>query len=345
MAWSFFCGLLIGGIGPLLVIGVSGPEKLRIQNLVLRREIAILRRRAPKRLRINALDRVLLGWLCHLWPALLDSVVIVRPETVVRWHRAGFRLFWTWKSRRRGGRPPKHRELRELIRRIAHENPLWGAPRIHGELGKLGYHDVCEATVAKYMKRGSPRRGISWKTFVRVHAGEIAAVDMLTVRTLTYECLYAFIVLGLGRRRILHVDVTLHPTAEWLGRQITEAFPWNTAPRFIVRDNDGAYGQVFRWRLSAIGIRDCPTTPHSPWQNGYAERVIGSIRRECLDHIVPLGVDHLRRVMREYTDYYNNDRTHLALGKDSPNSRAAETHGPIVARPILGGLHHRYGRK
>jgi len=224
------------------------------------------------------------------------------------------------------------------------ENPLWGAPRIHGELLKLGFH-VAQSTVAKYMARRSGRGGgQSWRTFLHNHRDAIAAIDMLTVPTLGFERLYAFVVLGLGRRLLLHIEVTDHPTAEWLANQITEAFPWDTAPGFVVRDNDGAYGAVFRRRLWAMGIRDHPIMPRSPWQNGYVERVIGSIRRECLDHIIVLNAVHLRRVLRAYADYYNSDRTHLGLGKDAPHSRAVEHKGRLISRAILGGLHHRYGR-
>lgn len=236
------------------------------------------------------------------------------------------------------------RDLRDLIRRMADENPFWGAPRIHGELLKLGFR-VAQSTVAKYITLAPYRGGHRWKTFLANHREVVAAIDMLTVPTFTFEQLFVFVVLGLGRREILHIEVTDHPTALWLAQQITEAFPWNDAPEFLVRDNDGAYGRVFRNRLSAMGIRDCPTAPHSPQQNGYVERVIGSIRRECLDHVIVLNADHLRRVLREYVEYYNSDRTHLALDKDSPNSRAVEVVGAIISRPVLGGLHHRYGRK
>lgn len=227
---------------------------------------------------------------------------------------------------------------------MCRENPLWGAPRIHGEIQKLR-PDISEATVAKYMlKRPSGGGSQSWKTFMHLHAREIVAVDMLTVPSWNFERLYAFVVLGVGRREILHVDATMHPTAEWLARQITEAFPWDTAPAYLVRDNDGAYGKVFRWRLKAMGIRDCHTAPYSPKQNAYVERVIGSIKRECLDHVIPLNAEHLRRVLQKYVDYYNNDRTHLALDKDAPHPRPVETEGVIASRPVLGGLHHRYFR-
>ena len=257
------------------------------------------------------------------------------PDVLVRWHRDAVRLWWKNKSVYRGGRPRIGAELIDLIRRMSRENPLWGAPRIHGELLKLGFR-VAQSTVSKYMvpRGGQPVQ--TWMTFLRNHAPDIVAIDMLTVPTLGFDYLYAFVVLGHGRRAILHVEVTYYPSALWLSQQITEAFPWDKAPRYLMRDNDGAYGLVFQRRLKAMGIRDRPTTPHSPWQNGHIERLIGSIRRECLDH--------LRRVLRAYADYYNNHRTHLALGKDAPNFRHAEIKGGIISQSMLGGLHHRYGR-
>jgi len=265
------------------------------------------------------------------------------PDRLVRWHRDFIRLRWKNKSANRGGRPRIRAELMELIRRMSHENPLWGAPRIHGELLKLGFR-VAQSTVSKYMVPRAGRPVQTWATFLRNHAPDIAAIDMLTVPTLGLDYLYAFVVLGHGRRAILHVEVAYHPTALWLAQQITEAFPWNEAPHYLVRDNDGAYGLVFRRRLKAMGIRDRPTAPHSPWQNGHVERLIGSIRRECLDHLIILNAAHLRRVLRAYADYYNNHRTHLALARDAPNFRQVEADGDVISRPVLGGLHRRYGR-
>ena len=340
MGAGIVAGLIVGWIAGA---GLGHPG-LTAQTIVLRHQLAILRACAPKRLQIGVFDRVILLCLYRLWPKALDAICVVQPETILRWHRAGFRAWWRWKSRSSGGRPKIARGLRELIRRISLENPLWGAPRIHGELLKLGF-SVAQSSVAKYMVKRPAGHSHSWKTFLHNHAGEIAAIDMLTVPTLHFERLYAFVALGLGRRAILHVEVTDHPTALWLARQITEASPWDSAPRFLVRDNDVAYGNVFRRRLLAMGIRDHPTTPHSPWQNGYVERVIGSIRRECLDHVLVLNAPHLRRVLRAYVEYYNNDRTHLSLEKDSPNSRPIECDGALTSRPVLGGLHHRYGRK
>jgi transposase InsO family protein len=318
-------------------------SRLEAEVTVLRHQLGVLYRQKPKRVRLNGSDRAVLVWLLRLWPALSKSVVIVQPETIVRWHRMGFRAWWRWKSRNLGGRPKIDRELRDLIHRMCKENPLWGAPRIHGELLKLGF-DITQSTVSKYMprRRGPPSQG--WKTFLRNHADGIASVDFLVVPTLSFERLFAFIILGLSRRRLLWIGVTAHPTAEWLARQITEAFPWNTAPAFLIRDNDGSYGEVFTRRLRAMGIRDRPISPRSPWQNGYVERVIGSIRRECLDHVIVLGEVHLRRLLASYAQYYNAARTHLAIDKDSPDNRPIQALGTIVVEPCLGGLHHRYAR-
>jgi transposase InsO family protein len=326
-----------------LLDGFKSRGSLEAEVTILRHQLNILHRHMPKRIRPSGLDRAVFAWLYQLFPDIGRAVRIVRPETLVRWHRMGFRAWWRWKSQNRGGRPKIDQEIRDLIRRMCKENPLWGAPRIHGELLKLGF-DVAQSTVSKYMERrqGLPSQG--WKTFLRNHADGIAAVDFLVIPTLTFEKLFAFIVLRLGRRRLLWIGVTAHPTAEWLARQITEAFSWDTAPAFLIRDNDGAYGELFTRRVRSTGIRDRPAAPRSPWQNGYVERVIGSIRRECLEHMVVLCEAHLRRVLSVYAEYYNTTRTHLGIAKDSPNHRLIQHHGTIIAKPILGGLHHRYAR-
>ena len=215
-------------------------------------------------------------WLYRRCPDVLTAMTIVRPATIVRWHRMGFRAYWRWKSRSLGDRPKVAREVRDLVRRMCAENPLWGAPRIHGELMKLGF-DIAQSTVSKYMLRRSGPPSQGWKTFLRNHADGIAAVDFLVVPTLTFERLFAFVILGLGRRRTVWIGVTTNPTAEWLANQITEAFPWDTAPAYLIRDNDGAFGVLFTRRLKAMGIRDRPVIPRSPWQNRYVERVIGLI--------------------------------------------------------------------
>jgi transposase InsO family protein len=261
----------------------------------------------------------------------------------VRWHRAGFRCYWRWKSHPLGGRPQIDTELRALILRMSVENPLWGAPRIHGELLKLGF-EVAQSSVAKYMvkRRGPPSQG--WRTFLRNHAPDIAAMDLFVVPTIGVDLLYAFIIVRLDRRGLVWINVTTNPTAEWIARQLTEAFPWDEAPHYLIRDRDQIYGAIVTRRLRAMGIRDKPTAPASPWQNGFAERLIGSIRRECVDHIIVLGEVHLRRLLKSYADYYNGARTHLSLEKDAPVSRAVDRAGHILCRPILGGLHHQYAR-
>src|SRR5664280_1320141 len=260
-----------------------------------------------------------------------------RPETLVRWHRAGFRCYWRWKSRHLGGRPQIKTDLRAMIRQMSIENPLWGAPRIHGELLKLRY-EVAQSSVAKYMvkRHGPPSQG--WRTFLRNHAPDIAARDLFIVPTIGFDLLYAFVIIRLDRRDLVWINVTTNPTAEWIARQLTEAFPWNEAPLYLIRDRDRIYGTVVTRRLRAMGIRDKPTAPASPWQNGFAERLIGSIRRECLDHVIVLGEAHLRRILQSYADYYNSVRTHRSLHKDAPISRPIHQTRVIRSHQILGGL-------
>ena len=316
---------------------------LLAEILVLRHQIHIQRRHLPKRQTFNLLDRLIFTGLYRLVPKVLNALAILKPETVIKWHRAGFRSYWRWKSRRHVGRPIVPPEIRKLIREISIANPLWGAPRIHGELLKLGI-DVGQTSVAKYMtwRRGSPSQG--WKTFLHNHADGIAAMDLFVVPTISFRLLYGLLIVRHGRRQILWFGVTAHPTAEWIANQLTEACGWEQVPQYLIRDRDGAYGEVFIRRLRSMGIRDRPTSPRSPWPNGYAERLIGSIRRECVDHIVVFGERHLRHVLLLYMNYYNETRTHLSLNKDAPSSRAAEAVGHIICRPILGGLHHRYAR-
>jgi putative transposase len=270
-------------------------------------------------------------------------MVLVKPATVIRWHRQGFRLFWRWRSR--SGRPSVDRETRDLIQQMSSANPLWGAPRIHGELRKLGI-EISQATVAKYMvrRRGTPSP--TWRSFLRNQAQGIAAIDMFVVASASFRLLYVTIILAHDRRKIARFDVTPHPAAGWLSRQVTEAFPWDTPPRYLLRDRDASYGQHFRKQVDAMGITEIVTAPHSPWQNAYVERVIGSIRRECLDYIVIFNERHLRRVLSTYIDYYHQTRTHLSLDKDCPDPRPVMPPriGRVIAFPQVSGLHHRYER-
>jgi transposase InsO family protein len=309
----------------------------------LRQQLLVLKRSAPTRLRLRTADRLIFVWLYRRFPSLLGAAVIFKPETLVRWHRSGFRLYWRWKSRRRVGRPAVPNDIRDLVRTISRDNPLWGAPRIHGELLKLGI-DIAQSSVAKYMprRRGSPSPG--WRAFLRNHTGHIAAVDLFVVPTIGFKLLYGLVILRLERRRLVWTSVTTNPTAEWIARQVTEAFPWDEAPRYLIRDRDTSYGAAVTRRLRAMGIRDRPITPRSPWQNGHVERLIGSIRRECLDHVVVFGERHLRELLANYATYYNAARTHLALDKDAPLYRPTQTVGRIASVSWLGGLHQQYVR-
>jgi len=317
--------------------------RLELEILVLRQQINVLRRQEPKRLRLTNLDRLAFVWLYRLCPAVIDAVTLLRPETLLGWHRKGFRAYWRWKSRSRGGRPRVRRDIRDLIHEISLANPLWGAPRIHGELLKLGF-DVAQTTVAKYMVRHRRPPSQGWKTFLRNHADGITSIDLVIVPTIRFRLLYELVILRYGRRQLMSIGVTDQPTAEWIARQITEAFAWDNVPRYLVRERDGAYGDAFIQRLRAMGIRDHPIAPRSPWQNGYVERLIGSICRECLDHVVVFGEQHLRSILKSYATYYNEVRTHLSLTKDAPIPRPSQRIGRVVSLPILGGLHHHYVR-
>ena len=325
---------------------LAGRATLLAENLALRQQLAVLHRNAG-RPRLRRRDRIFWVWLSGLWTGWRSALVLVQPETVVRWHRQGFKLYWRWKSRSRGeGRPAVPRDVRDLIRRMADANLLWGAPRIHGELLKLGI-EISQAAVAKYMPRRRKPRSPTWRTFLENHIGQIVAVDFFTVPTATFRVLFVFVVLAHDRRRVLHFNVTEHPTAPWTGQQIRETFPWDTAPRFLLRDRDGIYGDDFVRVVRSMGIEHVLIAPRSPWQNPYAERVIGSIRRECLDHVIVINERHLLRVLRQYLAYYHRSRTHLSLAKDAPEPREIErpTRGGIVAIPEVGGLHHRYTRR
>jgi transposase InsO family protein len=308
---------LVRSIVARLVRRFRSRAVVELENLALRHQLHVLRRQRPGRLRLFSIDRLLWVWLYRLWPRCLEAMVLVKPATVIQWHRQGFRLFWRWRSR--SGRPSVECEIRKLIRQMSSANPLWGAPRIHGELLKLGIK-VSQTTVAKYMarRRGTPSQ--NWKTFLRNHAEGIGALDMFVVASASFRLLYVMIILAHGRRKIMRTAVTEHPTAAWLSRQVTEAFPWDTAPRCLLRDRDSSYGSEFRSRVEAMNIAEVITAPRSPWQNAYVERVIGSIRRECLDHVVIFNERHLRRVLSSYVDYYQRSRTHLSLDKDCPES-------------------------
>src|SRR6267154_4836620 len=318
----------------VLVSPFKTQARLEAEIVLLRHQLSVLRQRVPPKPKLTVADRLLFIWLYRLFPSVLDDITIVQPETVIRWHRTGFRLYWRWKSRSRGGRPRIPEEIRRLIREMSLANRLWGAPRIHGELLKLGI-EVVQSTVAKYMARSGRGPSQTWKTFLRNHTAGIGAMDFLIVPTAGFRLLFVLVILKHQRRRLISLSVTADPTAEWIACQITDAFPWSEAPDYLIRDRDASYGYAVTKRLAAMGIRDHPTAARSPWQNGYAERLIGSIRRECLDHIVVLDEAHLRRILAAYTGYYNELRTHLSLDKDSPGHRPNQRVGRVAAPPIL----------
>src|ERR1700716_2731022 len=281
----------------VLILPFKTRARLEAEIVLLRHQLNVLRRRVPSKPKLGVADRLLFVWLYRLFPLVLNVATIVRPETIIRWHRAGFRLYWRWKSRSRGGRPKVPMEIRRLIRGMSLANRLWGAPRIHGELLKLGI-EVAQSTVANYIARSGRGRSQTWKTFLDNHAAGIGAMDFLIVPTVGFRLLFVLVILRHERRRLISLSVTAHPTAEWIARQITDAFPWDEAPDYMIRDRDASYGQAVTKRLAAMGIRDHPIAPRSPWQNGHAERLIGSIRRECLAHIVIFGEAHLRHLLK-----------------------------------------------
>ena len=317
-----------------------------LEILALRQQVAVLKRQRP-RPALRFFDRLFWTTLRRLWSRWADVLLIVKPETVVSWHRAGFRLYWRWRSRARGGRPKVSEEIRGLIRRLAKENAGWGAPRIHGELLKLGLV-VSERTVARYLRqlqrRGDP--GKQWLTFLENHREAIVALDFFTAPTVTFRLLYCFFVIEHERRRILHFNITSHPSAEWVVQQLRETFPDAGPYRYVLFDHDSKLDAEVTRFLQATGLKPKRTSIRAPWQNGLAERWIGSIRRDILDHIIALNEQHLRRLVRDYVSYHHDDRIHDSLEKDTPNRRPIEQQpaerAEVVSLPRLGGLHHRY---
>jgi len=339
-------GSILSAVVLLFAFRFRSRASLEIELMAVRHQLAVLRRQRPGRPQLSSLDRLLWVWLYRIWPQVTDAMVLVKPVTVVQWHRKGFRFYWRWRSRR-PGRPKIGTEIRALIRRMSRANPLWGAPRIHGELLKLGIK-ISQATVGRWMPWRPKLPSPTWRSFLRNHLPDIVAIDMFVVTTATFRLLYTLIVLSLDRRRVVHFEVTANPTQDWLSGQMTEAFPWDTTPRYLLRDRDKSYGPTFRQRVRAMGITEVITAARSPWQNPYAERLIGSVRRECLDHVIILSERHLRRVLSSYFHYHHDARTHLSLDKDCPRPRAVQlpsTGNNIIAFPQVGGLHHRYERR
>jgi transposase InsO family protein len=324
---------------------VRNQTELAAENLAIRQQLAVLQRQS-KRPKLKNRERIFWVWLSRFWSNWKSVLVIVQPDTVVRWHRQGFKLYWRWKSKsKKTGRPQVWREIRELVRLMCLENPTWGAPRIHSELQLLGY-DVSETTVGNYMVRDRKPPSQTWRSFLDNHLQDIVAIDFFSVPTATFRILFAFVVLQHDRRMVVHFNVTANPTAVWTSQQIVEAFPEKQHPRFLLRDRDGIYGKYFKQRVANMGIEEVITAPRSPWQNPYVERLIGSIRRECLNHVIVLNERHLKRILNSYFDYYNHSRTHLSLNRNSPFERDVEVidQGKVISIPQVGGLHHRYRR-
>jgi len=321
---------------------------LLLENLALRQQLAVLARRCPQP-RFSNGDRFLWITLRRLWSGWRKALILVQPETVVRWHRAGFKMYWKWisRSRVRVGRRPTSKEIRELIFRMVAENPTWGAPRIHGELKMLGF-DLSERTVLRWMRKAprNPQPATRWGAFLSNHRDGIAAMDFFTVPTLTLGVLYCFFVIAHERRRILHLNATQHPTSGWTSQQLREAFPYDCAPKYLVFDRASNFDAHVIDTIKSFGIEPKRTSFRSPWQNGIAERFVGSCRRELLDHVIVLNEHHLKRLMNNYVRYYHKDRTHLGLAKQTPGHRPAEksagSTSSVVSLPRLGGLHHRY---
>lgn len=331
---------IIAALGSLFSFRFRSRASLELEVIALRHQLTVLRRRRrQKKIELPRADRLLWALLYHIWPQIKDIMTLVTPGTVVRWHHQCFRCFWRWKSGGHPGGRPLGAEVREMIRQMARENPLWGIARVHGELLKLGLK-VSETTVRRYMGRHKTPPSIGWLAFLRNQMNCTVAMDMFVVISLTFRLLYVVIFLHHDRRKIIHFAVSPRPTQDWLASQIIRAFLSNPKPRFLLRDRDPLYGRRFRDCLQALGICDHKTSPQSPWQNVYVERVIGSIRRECLDHIVITGERHLQAIMSSYVQYYNSSRTHKSLDKDCPNSRAImlpSAGDKVVAYPEVGG--------
>src|ERR1035437_4653917 len=332
----------------LFVRSFCSRRDLLLENLALRQQLAVLKERRP-RPRFSTTDRLFWATLCRLWSKWQQALILVQPETVVRWHRAGFKMYWSWLSRHRtyAGRRCVRRELRDLIFRMVADNRTWGAPRIHGELIMLGF-DLSERTVLRWMRRApwNPEPAKRWATFLNNHREAIAAMDFFTVPTLTFGVLQCFFVIAHERRRVLHFSITKHPSSAWISQQLRETFPYDEVPTYLIFDRAANFNEEVVSTMKSFGIQPKRTSFRSPWQNGVAERWVGNCRRDLLDHVIVLKKRPLKTVESEYVRYYHEDRTHLALAKETPAGReakkASRAGGRIITIPRLGGLHHRY---
>jgi putative transposase len=338
---------LLGLIFGLARRSLRSRRDLLMENLVLRQQLSVLKRRHP-RPRVPAIDKLFWVWTRRIWSGWKGPLALVTPETITRWHRASFQLYWRLISKvnKPAGRNRISKQARHLIFRMVTENPTWGAPRIHGELLMLGF-DVSERTISRWMRRAprDPEPAKRWLAFLRNHREAIAAMDFFTVPTITFGVLYCFFIIGHDRRRILHFHVTRHPASLWVVQQLREAFPYETAPRFLIFDRDAKYGTEVPAAIRSMKIKSVRTSFESPWQNGIAERWVQSCRRDMLDHVIAFNEVHLHRLLSDYVRYYHEDRTHLGLRKETPTGRTRSlASGRVTARSRLGGLHHRYDR-
>ena len=333
-------------LGIVIVAALRERRDLALENLALRQQLGVLKRRKGVP-RLSGKDRVFWVALARLWAPWRRALHLVNADTVVGWQRKGFSIYWTRISRRKlGGRPQSTSDLRALIKRMATANPYWGAPRIHGEPLKLGI-EISERTVSRLLPHRRKPPSQTWKAFLNNHVTDLVSIDFFTVPTATFRVLFVLVVLAHERRRVVHYNVTEHPTAGWTGQQMVEAFPEDTAPRYLLRDRNKIYGYDFRERIQGMGMEEVLSAPASPWQRAYLERLIGSVRHDCLDHVIVLGEGHLRRILKSYLAYYHRSRTHLALGQDAPEPRSVQAPelGGVVELPEVGGLHHRYERR
>jgi putative transposase len=331
----------------LKMLGVLFRSQLsiRAENVALRHQLAIYQRTVKRPIN-RPEDRILWSWLSRCWAGWREVLAFVQPTTVIAWQRKRFRDLWVrLSSTGKPGRPPISREIRDLIRTISSANPLWGTPRIVGELGKLGI-EVAKSTVDKYRVRSRNAPSPTWKTFLKNHLNDLVSIDFPIVPTIRFKLLYVLLVLEHSRRKVLHFNVTENPTAVWTAQQIVEAFPWGRTPKYLLRDRDAIYSGELRKRLHAMGIEQVLSAPRSPWQNPFVERLIGTLRRDCLDHVIAPNECHIRRVIGRYLDYYHDWRTHLSLSMDAPNPRVVHppARGKVVAFPEFGGLHHHCER-
>jgi len=338
--WPVFQALLA-----VISTVVRSRLSLQLEVVALRHQLSVYRR-SDKRLRIRPGDRILWAWLSRHWSKWRAALQFVQPLTVIVWQRRRLREHWARISRHGPpGRPAVSKEIQDLIRKVSRANPEWGSPRIVGELGKLGI-EVAKSTVEKYRIRSSKPPSPTWRAFLNNHVADLVSIDFFTIPTINFKVLFVLVVLAHHRRKVMYFNVTENPTAQWIGQQMVEAFPWDSAPKYLLRDRDAIFGETFRRRVAGLGIDEVLSAPRSPWQNPYVERLIGTLRRECFDHVIVLNASHARRVLTSYLLHYHRWRTHLSLAMDSPDSRPVQPseQGAVLEIQDVDGLHRHYER-